>query len=179
MDVWHVGTLFGVPRIVSTVDPGSRSSLIGHITPDVKCAGARSAGNPHATCDVAGAGNQFTVRLVRHSHNGNGEQRIDRTYGAMAPVLDPTGATVVVHVFTSGSSVLLPRWGADNLSDNAHTAFAELLNNFVVQEFVAYDHSGFARSLRSCSPRTPSHGRPVLGALRHAGGVSVAPGYSR
>ena len=30
----------------------SRSSLIGLITLDVKCAGARSAGNPHATCDV-------------------------------------------------------------------------------------------------------------------------------
>jgi hypothetical protein len=72
MDVWHVGTLFGVPRIVSTVDPGSRSSLIGHITPDVKCAGARSAGNPHATCDVAGAGNQFTVRLVRHPQRKRG-----------------------------------------------------------------------------------------------------------
>ena len=45
---------------------GSRSSLIGLITLDVKCAGARSAGNPHATCDVAGAGNQLTVRIVRH-----------------------------------------------------------------------------------------------------------------
>jgi hypothetical protein len=30
------------------------SHLIGHIILNVKCAGARSAGNPHATCDVAG-----------------------------------------------------------------------------------------------------------------------------
>jgi len=72
MDVWHVGTLLGVPRIVSTVDLGSRSSLIGPITLDVKCAGARSAGNPPATCDVAGAGNQLTVRLVRHSQRKRG-----------------------------------------------------------------------------------------------------------
>jgi len=50
----------------------SRSSLIGLITLDVKCAGARSAGNPHATCDVAGAGNQFTVQLVRHSQRKRG-----------------------------------------------------------------------------------------------------------
>ena len=32
----------------------------GPITLDLKCAGARSAGNPHATCDVAGAGNGTT-----------------------------------------------------------------------------------------------------------------------
>src|SRR5450755_909526 len=72
MDVWHVGTLLGVPRIVSTVNLGSRSSLIGPITLDVKCAGARSAGNPPATCDVAGAGNQLTVRIVRHSQRKRG-----------------------------------------------------------------------------------------------------------
>ena len=40
---------------------GSRSSLIGLITLDANCAGARSAGNPHATCDVAGAGNGATA----------------------------------------------------------------------------------------------------------------------
>src|SRR5215831_13146713 len=44
-----------------------------HITLDVKCAGARSAGNPHATCDEAGAGNRLTVRLVRHSQRKRGE----------------------------------------------------------------------------------------------------------
>src|ERR1700686_134461 len=72
MAVRNAGTLLGVPRIVSTVDLGSRSSLIGPITLDVKCAGARSAGNPHATCDVAGAGNPFTVRIVRHSQRKRG-----------------------------------------------------------------------------------------------------------
>jgi hypothetical protein len=72
MAVRHVGTLLGVPRILSAVELGSRSSLIGPIILDVKCAGARSAGNPHATCDVAGAGNRHTVRLVRHSQRKRG-----------------------------------------------------------------------------------------------------------
>src|ERR1700745_3550637 len=31
--------------------------MIGSISPDVKQMGARSAGNPHAACDVEGAGN--------------------------------------------------------------------------------------------------------------------------
>jgi len=31
--------------------------MIGRISPDVKQMGARSAGNPHAACDVEGAGN--------------------------------------------------------------------------------------------------------------------------
>ena len=53
------------------------------------CAGARSAGNPHATCDVAGAGVRFTVRLVRHSQRKRGE--MDRPdLRNTAPVLDAT-----------------------------------------------------------------------------------------
>ena len=84
MAVRDDGTVFGVPRIVSSDDLGSRSGLIGGITLHVKCAGARSAGNPHATCDVAGAGNPFTVRLVRHSQRKRGAtDRPDlRNYGA-------------------------------------------------------------------------------------------------
>ena len=39
------------------------------ITFGVKWAGARSAGNPHATCDRAGAGNGAMDGL-RHQHNG-------------------------------------------------------------------------------------------------------------
>ena len=38
-------------------------------------------GNPHATFDEAGNGNQLTVRLVRHSQR-NGEKQIGHTYGA-------------------------------------------------------------------------------------------------
>jgi hypothetical protein len=39
--------------------------MIGPITFDAKCAGARSAGNPHAACDVAGAGNGVTDLSIR------------------------------------------------------------------------------------------------------------------
>src|SRR5215469_109431 len=62
--VWNVGTLLGVPCLPCTVALGSCSSWIGPITLDGKCAGARIAGNPHATCDAAGAGNRLTVRIV-------------------------------------------------------------------------------------------------------------------
>jgi hypothetical protein len=49
------------------------SNPIGSITLVVKHKGTRGAGNPHATCDVAGA--------------GNGARRY---FGATAPVPDPT-----------------------------------------------------------------------------------------
>ena len=65
MVVRSVGTLFGVPCFVSAVKLGSRSGLIGLINFDVKCAGARSAGNPHATCDAAGAGDGFIPAKVK------------------------------------------------------------------------------------------------------------------
>jgi hypothetical protein len=38
----------------------SGTSMIGHINFDTKRAGARSAGYPHAACDVEGAGNGVT-----------------------------------------------------------------------------------------------------------------------
>jgi hypothetical protein len=47
-------------------------------------------GNPHAGCDVAGAGNGFTVWLLRHSQRKRGETaRLDLRN--TAPALDPTG----------------------------------------------------------------------------------------
>ena len=46
----------------------------------MKRAGERSAGNLHAPFDVAGDGNQLTVRFVRHSQRKRGAT--DRTYGA-------------------------------------------------------------------------------------------------
>src|ERR1019366_6382703 len=67
----------------------SRSSTIGHITLGMKQTGAPSAGNPHAGCDVAGAGNGFTVWLLRHSQRKRGAMaRLDLRN--TAPVLDPT-----------------------------------------------------------------------------------------
>src|SRR5580692_8719530 len=68
----------------------SRLSTIGHITLGTKQTGAPSAGNPHAGCDVAGAGDGFTVWLLRHSQRKRGAMaRLDLRN--TAPVLDPTG----------------------------------------------------------------------------------------
>src|SRR5260370_11941375 len=54
-----------------------------------KRAGERSAGNLHAPFDVAGNGNQLTVRLVRHSQRKR--RATDRSdLRSMAPFLDPT-----------------------------------------------------------------------------------------
>src|SRR5450755_1797993 len=106
---WLDGTLglFSEYRVSYLL--GSRSSLIGPITFDVKCAGARSAGNPHATRDVAGAGNQFTVRLVRHSQRKRGAiDRPDLRSHGTSP--DPTGMAGVRNV------VSLPRRGMEHQS---------------------------------------------------------------
>ena len=43
----------------------SGSDRIGHINRAAKCAGARSEGNPHAACEVAGAGNGVTDTATR------------------------------------------------------------------------------------------------------------------
>src|SRR5437763_10986620 len=58
----------------------SRSCPLGFITLDMKQTGAPSAGNPHAGCDVAGAGAGFTVGILRHSR-GNGSNKLDLTFG--------------------------------------------------------------------------------------------------
>ena len=64
MAIRNAGALFGVPRLLRVIF-GSGSSLIGLISLAANCAGARSAGNPHATCDVAGAGNGATASPKR------------------------------------------------------------------------------------------------------------------
>ena len=56
---------------------------------DEKQAGKPSAGNPPAGFDEAGAGNGFTVRLVRHSQRKRGATDRLNLRNA-APVLDPT-----------------------------------------------------------------------------------------
>jgi hypothetical protein len=56
---------------------------------DKKQAGKPSAGNPPAGFDEAGAGNGFTVRLVRHSQRKRGATDRLNLRNA-APVLDPT-----------------------------------------------------------------------------------------
>src|SRR5271163_3293324 len=71
----------------------SRPSTIGPITLDTKQTGAPSAGNPHAGCDVAGAGNGFTVWLLRHSQRKRGATARLNLRNT-APVLDPTSLCV-------------------------------------------------------------------------------------
>src|ERR1022692_4695310 len=88
----------------------SRPSTIGPITLDAKQTGAPSAGNPHAGCDVAGAGNGFTVRLVRHSQ-GNGEQTDRLDLRDTAPVLDPTGQCPATGPKPSSAPTRLPCLG--------------------------------------------------------------------
>ena len=53
--------------MVALACAGSGGHTVGHITRAVKSAGKRSAGNPHAPFEVAGAGNGSMVRLLRHS----------------------------------------------------------------------------------------------------------------
>src|SRR5262249_22934261 len=74
---WLYGTLglFNQYRVPSVSDSGS--CPIGLITLDVKGAGARSAGKPHATCDVAGVGNGiFTEDLRASARPYRGKHRV-------------------------------------------------------------------------------------------------------
>ncbi len=50
----------------------SDSNRIGPITLAAKCAGARSEGNLHAACEVAGAGNGARTRLNGHEGGNPG-----------------------------------------------------------------------------------------------------------
>src|SRR5260221_10488066 len=88
MAIWSAGFVQHLPA-PSMVRWQSCPSTIGHITLGPKQTGAPSAGNPHAGCDVAGAGNGFTVWLMRHSQRKRGET--DRPdLRNTAPALDPT-----------------------------------------------------------------------------------------
>src|SRR6266404_5883280 len=89
MAIWSAGFVQQLPA-PSMVRCESRPSTIGPITLDTKQTGAPSAGNPHAGCDVAGAGNGFTVWLLRHSQRKRGAtSRLNLRNPA--PVLVPTG----------------------------------------------------------------------------------------
>ena len=85
MAVRDNGAIRQLPRPLLHVD--SVASLIGLITLAVKHAGERSAGNPHAPFEVAGAGNvamaaglRATAKAVDHPPEPN----------VGAPVLEPT-----------------------------------------------------------------------------------------
>src|SRR5215467_2856194 len=71
---------------------GTSPSRIGLINLDTKQAGKPSAGKQHAGFDAAGAGNQLTVRIMRHSQRKRRDPaRLNLR--SMAPVLDPTTPT--------------------------------------------------------------------------------------
>src|SRR5262249_11049708 len=56
----------------------------------VNCAGARSAGNLHAACDVAGDGDGATANPKRARRGKPRTQAKEEPYGTTAPALDPT-----------------------------------------------------------------------------------------
>ena len=70
--VRNARALLGVRSFLGAVALGSRSVRRGLLTLAGNCAGARRAGNPLAPGAVAGAGNQLTVRLARHSQRKRG-----------------------------------------------------------------------------------------------------------
>src|SRR5215472_18902149 len=81
-----------LPGPVGHARADSRSCTIGLINLAAKQTGAPSAGNSHAGCEVAGAGNGLTVGLVRHSQRKRGAT--DRSdLRSTAPVLDPTACS--------------------------------------------------------------------------------------
>src|SRR5689334_25307286 len=66
MALQSTGSVQGLPGQMGKVRAESRYSAIGLINLDEKQTGAPSAGNPHAGCEVAGAGTRLTVRILRH-----------------------------------------------------------------------------------------------------------------
>jgi hypothetical protein len=80
--------------LVATAE--SNSGTIGLITLDEKCAGARSAGNPHAACEVAGIGNGITDVPTR-AQRGKPRTQTRGVLRITAPILDPTNLRVVVE----------------------------------------------------------------------------------
>ena len=72
-----------------------RFQLICPITLDAKRAGARSAGNPHAACEVAGIGNGITDDPTR-ARRGKPRRQTRGVLRVTAPVLDPTSQQTTI-----------------------------------------------------------------------------------
>ena len=89
MALRNVGSVQPVSRFVPAVSD-SGSHPIGLITLDVKSAGARSAGNPHATCDVAGVGDGITD-IPKRARRWKRRKQPRNSLRIYAPALDPTG----------------------------------------------------------------------------------------
>ena len=78
--------------------PQSGPSRIGLINLDVKQTGTRSAGNPHATCDVAGVGNVAMVAGLRSKAKA---MELPPTPTVRAPAPDPTNVAGAGNVTTA------------------------------------------------------------------------------
>jgi hypothetical protein len=63
--------------------------MIGHINFDLKVLGERSAGNPHATFDVAGVGNGEMARTI-WAQSRKRQKQTSSSLHFTAPILDPT-----------------------------------------------------------------------------------------
>src|SRR6516225_4170086 len=79
--------------MVTTESPASRDSPI---TLNRKQTGKPIAGNRHDGFEVAGAGTQLTVRLLRPSQRKRGATA-RRNLRSMAPALDPTRLTWLTY----------------------------------------------------------------------------------
>src|SRR5262249_53684657 len=88
-----LGLFLRIPSVLFQSIFRKRSHWIGLITLDPKCAGARSAGNPHARCEGGGAGNEPRKLLTGHE-GGNAGYSQGVSYGPVAPALDPTSGTI-------------------------------------------------------------------------------------
>jgi hypothetical protein len=87
--------------MVTAETPNSR---VSPITLDKKRAGKPIAGNRHDGFEVAGAGNQLTVRLVRHSQRKRGATD-RRNLRSMALALDPTNKQDYIEIGVSNLDV--------------------------------------------------------------------------
>ena len=93
----RAGFITGIAPMSNPVAP-----MTNPLTPfDAKCAGARSAGNPHAACAVAGTGNG-TTETPKRAHRRKRRIRPRSFLRVTEPVLDPT---------TFITSCLLGVWG--------------------------------------------------------------------
>ena len=81
--------LFNAYRVRATAAE-SRPGRIGPISLGVKQTGERSAGNPHAAFDVAGAGNVAWSRCCDTRRRKGEQQGTQTSTYTGAPVLDPT-----------------------------------------------------------------------------------------
>jgi hypothetical protein len=87
--VREAGSSQRLPASSTMVTPESQVSRSGLITLEGKQTGKPIAGNRHDGFDEAGAGNQLTVWLLRHSQSKRGATaRLNQR--SVAPVLDPT-----------------------------------------------------------------------------------------